>query len=128
MIADVDLTHPQVVGCLIAAGGLIVATLGAAGVNARSTRRNAEAQQAHLDAIAALGKPTNGLNLTQTVEDTNLTVHVLVDGQHQLGKRVDVLRGDFDHLREANSVEHQAIRDEVATGRMATEELRGFEG
>lgn len=71
-------------------------------------------------------KSPNGKTVGQMVAGILVATDALKDGQHQIGKRVDVIREEFDAQCQKNENAHQAIIKEQQ--RVAEELTKGSGG
>lgn len=107
-VLDLDPESLDLWIALIGAIGIIIAAY----VSTRTRRK--------MRSIERNIQPSNGDTLAELVESNGLVLRTLVDGQHQIGARIDTLRGDLNDQRidvqemdRVNQEAHQAILAEV---------------
>lgn len=101
----VHLTSPEV---LVAFLGLLTLVVSYA-IRTREQHRTNTRHNEELRYMRRQVTPQNGKTLAETVESHTTLLDLLKDGQHQLGQRVDQVRGDLNVLTLSNAKDHEAI-------------------
>jgi len=111
-VLDLDPESLDLWIALIGAIGIIIAAY----VSTRTRRK--------MRSIERNIQPSNGDTLAELVESNGLVLRTLVDGQHQIGQRLDILHGnlnaqriDVQEMDRINQEAHAAILEEMRNPR-----------